>query len=70
MNARQNDSEGTFKMKVRLYGTFFKISLTSAAIWIYIIMHGKEIAQYLENYKHHEVNQGHSKKLFLQVIST
>ena len=33
-------------------------------------MHGKEIAQYLENYKHHEVNQGHSKKLFLQVIST
>ena len=34
-------------------------------------MHGNEIVQYLQNYKHHEFDQGHSTKLsrVLQVTS-
>ena len=27
------------------------------------VLHGKEIVQYLQNYKRHEVDQGNSKKL-------
>ena len=58
------DSERTFKIKVRSHWTVFEIFLTSAVI-IYIerVLHGKEIVQYLQNYKHHEVDQGHSIKL-------
>ena len=46
------DSERTFKIKVRSHWTVFEIFLTSAVI-IYIerVLHGKEIVQYLQNYK-------------------
>ena len=47
-------SERIFKVKVRSRLIAFEISLTLAV---------KEIVQYLENYKHHEVDQGHSKRL-------
>ena len=46
------DSKRTFKMKVRSSLTVFEILLTSAVI-----------CMYLPNYKRHEVDQGHSKKL-------
>ena len=51
------DFERTFKIKVRSAWTVFEILLTSAVIYIYRVFHGKEIDQYLQNYKRH------SKKL-------
>ena len=60
---RMLDSERTFKIKVRSYWTVFEISLISAVICISRVLHGKEVVQYLQNYKCHEVDQGHSKKL-------
>ena len=57
------DSERTFKIKVRLRWTAFEILLTSAIICIQRVLHGKEIVQYLQNYKRHEFDQGHSRKL-------
>ena len=40
----------------------FEIWLASAVICIKRVLHGKEIAQYSQNCKRHEVDQGHSKK--------
>ena len=57
------DSERTFKIKVTSSWTVFKILLTSAVIFILKSLHGKEIVQYFQNYRRHEVDQGHSKKL-------
>ena len=57
------DSERAFKIKRRLRWTVFKILLTSAIICIYRAWHGNEIVQYLQNYKCHEFDQGHSRKL-------
>ena len=57
------DSERTFKIKVRSAWTVSEILLTSAATCIQRVLHRKEIVQCLQNYRHHEVNQGHSKKL-------
>ena len=57
------DSERSFKIKVRLTCTVFKILLTSAAICIERVLHGKEIGQYLQNYKRHKCGQVHSKNL-------
>ena len=57
------DSERTFKIKVRLRWTAFEILLTSAIICIQRVLHGNEIVQYLQNYKRHEFDQGHSTKL-------
>ena len=57
------DSERIFKLKERSRWTVFEISLISAVICIWRVLHGKEIVQYLQNYKHHEVDQGHFKKL-------
>ena len=56
------DSERTFKIKVRLRWTAFEILLTSAIICIQRVLHGKEIVQYLQNYKRHEFDQSHSRK--------
>ena len=56
------DSERTFKIKLRSRGTVFKILLTSANICIKGVLYEKEIVQYLQIYKPHEVDQGHSKK--------
>ena len=55
------DSERTFKVKVRSALTVFKILLTSVVICIKRVLHEKEIVQYLQNYKHHDVDQGHSE---------
>ena len=57
------DSERTFVIKVRLHWTVFQILFTSAIMHIERVLHGKEIAQYLQNYKGHEFDQGHSRKL-------
>ena len=57
------DSERTFKIKVRLRWTAFEILLTSAIICIQRVLHGNEIVQYLQNYKRHKFDQGHSRKL-------
>ena len=57
------DSERTFKIKVRLPCTAFKILFTSAITCIYRVLHGNENVQYLQNYKHQEFDQGHSTKL-------
>ena len=57
------DSERRFKKKVASRWTVFEISLTAAVICIWRVLDGKEIAQYLQDYKCYEVNQGHSKKL-------
>ena len=57
------DSETTFKIKVRSRWRVFEISPTSAVICIQRGLRGKEIVQYLQNYKRHEVEQGHFKKL-------
>ena len=43
-------SESSVKIKVRLPWTFFVIFLTSAVICKQRILHGNEIAQYLQNY--------------------
>ena len=64
------DSEKTFKIKVRSRLTVFEISLIciylsafNAVICIERVSHRKEIAHYIQNYKCHEVDQGHSKNL-------
>ena len=57
------DSERTFEIKVRLPWTVFEILFTSAIMCIYRVLCGNEIAQYLQNYKRHEFDQGHSTKL-------
>ena len=56
------DSEKTFKIKVRSRW-IVEILLTSAAICVSRVLHRKEIVHYLQNYKRHEINQGHPKKL-------
>ena len=43
------DYKETFKIKVRLRWTAFEILLTSAIICIQRVLHGNEIAQYLQN---------------------
>ena len=53
------DSKRTFKVKVRLRGTVFEILFTSAVICIWRVLHGNEIAQYLQNNKRHKFDQGH-----------
>ena len=57
------DSERTFQIKVRSRWTVFKILLTSAVICMYRVLHGREIVQYNQNCKCHEIDHGHSKKL-------
>ena len=57
------DSERTFKIKERLPWTVSEILLTSAVICIERVLHGNEIVQHLQNYKRHEFEQGHSRKL-------
>ena len=57
------DSERTFKIKVRLRSTVFEILFTSAIMYIQRVLHENEILQYLQNYKRHEFDQGHSTKL-------
>ena len=57
------DSGRTFKIKVRLPWTVFEILFTSAIICIQRVLYGNEIVQYLPNYKCHEFDQVHSKKL-------
>ena len=48
------DSERTFKIKIRLRWTAFKILFTSAIMRIERVLHGNEIAEYLQNYKRHK----------------
>ena len=57
------DSQRIFKIKVTPPWTVFIILLTSAVICVERVLDRKEIAQYLQNYKRYEVDQGHSKKL-------
>ena len=57
------DSEKTLKIKARLSWTAFEILLTLEIICIQRVLHGNEIFQYLQNYKRHEFDQGHSTKL-------
>ena len=57
------DSERTFKIKIRLRRTAFKILFTSAIMRIERVLHGNEIAEYLQNYKRHKFDQSHSRKL-------
>ena len=57
------DSEITFKIKVRSRWTVFEILLTSVVICVERVLCGKEIVQYVQNYKHYEVEQDQSKKL-------
>ena len=56
------DSKITFKTKVTLRWTLFKILLMSAIICIQRALHGNEIVQYFQNYKRHESGKGHSRK--------
>ena len=57
------DSQRIFKIKVTPPWTVFVILLTSAVICVERVLDRKEIAQYLQNNKRYEVDQGHSKKL-------
>ena len=57
------DSERTFRIKVRLRWSVFKILITSAIICILRVLRRNEIVQYLQNYKRHEFDQGHSRNL-------
>ena len=57
------DSETTFEIKVRLRWAAFEILIMSAFICIQRVLHRKKIAQYLQNYRQHEIDQDHSKKL-------
>ena len=45
-----------------------KILLRSAVICIERVFNGKEINQCFQNYKRHEADQGHSKKLLERVL--
>ena len=58
---RMLNSGKTFKIKVSSCWTVFKISLCQQ-LFEFKVLHGKEIAQYLQNYKCHEVEQGYSEK--------
>ena len=51
------------EIKVKPRWTIFEILLISAVICIWRVLHGKEIVQYLENYKRHEFDQDLIKKL-------
>ena len=53
------DSARAFNVKVR---TVFKFCLRQQ-LFAFKELHGKEIVRYLRNYKRHEVDQGHSKRL-------
>ena len=55
--------ERTFKIKERSRWTVFEILFTSAVISIERVLHKNEIVQYLQNYKRHELDKGHSRKL-------
>ena len=57
------DSERTFKIMVRLQWTVFEILLMSAIIYIWRVLPENEIAQYLQNYKRHDFDQGYSTEL-------
>ena len=57
------DSERTFKIKVRLRWTVFEVWSTSAIMCIERVLHGNEVVEYLQNYKSHEFDQSHSRKL-------
>ena len=57
------DSERTFKIKVRLGWTVFEILFTATVMCIWRVLHGNEIVQYIQKYKRHEFDQGHSRKL-------
>ena len=57
------DSERTFKIKVKSCWTVFEVLLTSAVICILNFLRENEIFQYHQNYKRHETDQGHSRKL-------
>ena len=59
---RMLNSGKTFKIKLSSCWTVFKISLRQQ-LFEFKVLHGKEIAQYLQNYKCHEVEQGYSEKL-------
>ena len=52
----------SIKIKVRLRWIVFEILLKAAIMCIERVLHGNEIVQYLQNYKHHEFDQGHSRK--------
>ena len=56
-------SERAFKIMVRLPRTVFEILSTPKIICIYRNLHGNENAQYRQNYKRHEFDQGHSRNL-------
>ena len=57
------DSERTFKTKVRLPWAVFEFFFYVCYMCILRVLHENEIFQYLQNYKRHEFDQGHSKKL-------
>ena len=57
------DSERTFKIKVSLPWTVLEMLLTSAIIFIWRVLVGNKVAQYLQKYKVHEFDQGPSRKL-------
>ena len=46
-----------------LHWTVFQIFLTSTVIWKQKVLRGSEIVCYIESYKCHDVDQGHSRKL-------
>ena len=56
------DSKRTFKIKVRLPWTTFEILFASAIICIQRVLHGNEVVQYIQNYKHHKSDKGHTRK--------
>ena len=57
------DSERTFKIKLTATLDSFK-NFAYVRSYLHLkSLHRKEIVQYLQNYKRHEVDQGHSKKL-------
>ena len=56
-------SERKFKIKVRLGGTVFEILFMRVIMCIERVLHGNEIVELLQKYKHHEVDEGHSRKL-------
>ena len=56
------DSERTFEIKVRSRWTYAKFHVRQQLFPFKRVLHGKEIVQYLQNYKRHEVDLGHSKK--------
>ena len=55
-------SENSVKMKVTSSWTLFVILLTSAVIFKQRFLHGREIMQYLQNFKCYDVDQSHFRK--------